>query len=102
MGQHRGDLVIAQRLARQCRAIPGHGALWQELQRSDAIAPDSGQGSTGINTFRPDPFRQSPMDVVTVRQQFLEDRDDRGQPYRSGRSGKECEMGRAFSQASYS
>lgn len=25
-----------------------------------------------------------------------------GQPYRSGRSGKECEMGRAFSQASYS
>ena len=71
--EHRSDLVVAQRFSRQHPVIPWLFALGEELQRADAVTPDPGQKAVGINTIRPDPFRHTPTDIVTVRQEVLED-----------------------------
>ena len=75
--EHRGDLVVAQKFSRQHTAIPRLFPFGKELQRADAVAADPGQEAVGINTLRPNPFRQAPADVVTVRQEVLEESNNR-------------------------
>ena len=75
--EHRSNLFVAQGFSSQHPAVPRLFSFRQELQRADAVTPDPGQEAVGINTLRPNPFRHTPTDVITVRQEVLEDSDNR-------------------------
>ena len=76
IAQHGGDVCILERTPFEAARRTGIHALGEELQRAHAVAADGGQQAVGIGPPCPHPLRQTAADLVVVRQQVVEHRND--------------------------